>query len=252
MQVISISNQKGGCGKTATAQNMGALLSNSRRVLLIDTDPQSSLTDATLASRPAGATLADVLRGTKIADAINQIHKNLDIVPADISLASVELELVSKIGRENILRRALAGLDYDLAIIDCPPSLSLLTLNALTAARGVLIPTQPQAQDLRGLALFMDTIKQIREVLNPALEVIGILPTFFDGRLNHHRQALETMSAAGLPVMDVYIKRSVRIAEAAGLSKSLQEYDPSNPQGESYKKLSEVIIQWLLAKESKL
>lgn len=248
MQSIAIANQKGGTGKTATAHNVGALLAAAgRRVLLIDSDPQASLTDATLASRPAGDGLAEVLRGAKIAGAINQVQDNLDIIAADISLASVELELVGRIGRENILQRAIAGLSdrYEIVIIDCPPSLSLLTVNALTAARGVLIPTQPQAQDLRGLKLFMGTLEQIREALNPSLQVIGILPTFYDPRLNHHNQALDTMRAAGLPVLDVFIKRTVKIAEAAGVSQSLAEYAPDNSQMEAYKKLSEVIIQWL-------
>lgn len=244
MKALAIANQKGGTGKTATAHNIGALLSDRRRVLLIDTDPQSSLTNSILTEPPA-RTLADVMQGkAAAADAIYHAGK-LDIIPSDISLASVELELVSKIGRENILKRALAGLAYDLAVIDCPPSLSLLTVNALTAAAGVIVPTQPQAVDLRGLALFMDTVKTIQQELNPALEVIGILPTFFDGRLNHHNQAIEAMQRAGLPVMKVYIKRSVRIAEAAGLSQSLAEYDPHNPQNESYKRLSEVVTRWL-------
>jgi len=245
MRAIAIAGQKGGTGKTASAHNIAWLLSNSRHTLLIDTDPQASLTNAVLTDAPR-VTLANVYRGTQIADAIQHAGK-LDIIPADISLASVELELVAKIGRENILRRALASLAdrYDICLIDCPPSLSLLTVNALTAARGVIVPTQPQAQDLRGLSLFLDTIKQIQAELNPALEVIGILPTFYDPRLNHHNQALEAMRAAGLPVMKTQIRRSVRIAEAAGLSQSLSEYDPDHPQNKSYKSLSEVIIRWL-------
>ena len=249
MDVLAIANQKGGTGKTATAHNLAAILADRLRVLAIDTDPQGSLTASTLADPPR-ASLADVYRGTPAGDAI-QSAGAFDILPADIALASVELELVSKIGRENLLKRALSpiGDNYDIAIIDCPPSLSLLTVNALTAARGVIVPTQPQAVDLRGLALFMDTVKQIKAELNPALEAIGILPTFFDGRLNHHNQALEAMRAAGLPVMKVFIKRSVRIAEAAGLSQSLAEYAPGNEQNESYKRLAEAVTRWLKSKQ---
>jgi chromosome partitioning protein len=245
MQIIAIANQKGGTGKTATAQNLAAQLGG--RVLLVDLDPQGSLTSAVLATPPAGATLADVMRGKATAsDAIYNAFR-VDLLPASIDLASVEIELVNKIGRENILARALAPLQYDTLIIDCPPSLSLLTINALTAAAGVIVPTQPQAQDLRGLALFMDTIDQVKQ-LNPALELIGILPTFYDARLNHHKQAIEAMRAARLPVMKVHIKRSIRIAEAAGMAQDLQQYDPRNPQNESYKQLGKVVKQWLKSK----
>ena len=246
MQTLAIANQKGGTGKTATAHNLAASLADVWRVLLVDIDPQASLSAAVMDTAPA-VTIADVLRGrAKAADAI-QSAGAFDILPAGVELASVEIELINKIGRENILKRALAPLDYDLVIIDCPPSLSILTVNALTAAAGAIVPTQPQAQDLRGLSLFMDTLEQVRD-LNPSLELIGILPTFYDTRLNHHAQAIEAMTAAGLPVMKVHIKRSIRIAEAAGLSQSLIAYDPRNPQNESYKKLGKVVTKWLKSK----
>ena len=248
MGILAIANQKGGTGKTATAQNLAASLADDLRVLLVDLDPQASLTGAVLPEAPNGATLADVMRGK--AQAQDAIHHAgpLDIIPASIELASVETELINKIGRENVLRRALSPLDYDLIVIDCPPSLSLLTVNALTAAGGVIVPTQPQAQDLRGLALFMDTVQQVKQ-LNPALDLLGILPTFYDARLNHHTQAIEAMRAAGLPVMNVRIKRSIRIAEAAGLSQSLKAYEPRNPQNESYTKLGKAVKQWLKSKQ---
>lgn len=247
MKALAIANQKGGTGKTATAQNLGAQLGQALRVLLVDMDPQASLTRAVIETAPA-VTLADVMRGkAQTADAIQHAGA-VDLLPGGIDLASVEIELVNKIGRENVLRRALDGLDYDLAVIDCPPSLSLLTVNALTAADGVIVPTQPQAQDLRGLALFIDTVNQVK-TLNPALDLLGILPTFYDPRLNHHAQALEAMRAAGLPVMTVRIRRSIRIAEAAGLSQDLQQYDPRNPQNESYKTLGRIVTKWLKSKQ---
>jgi chromosome partitioning protein len=243
MRVIAIAGMKGGTGKTATAHNIAWLLARTRHVLLIDADPQGSLTNSVLKQAPARG-LADILLGKATAAGVICQAGKLGIIPGSIALASVEAELLAEYGRENILKRALAGLDYDLAIIDCPPSLSLLTVNSLTAADGVLIPTQPQAVDLRGLVLFMGTVKKIRERLNPALDVIGILPTFYDPRLNHHMQAIETMRAAGLPVLDVYIRRSIRIAEAAGLSQSLGEYAPDNSQMENYQLLAQEIIKW--------
>lgn len=249
MKVLAIANQKGGTGKTATAHNLAAVICERARVLLVDADPQSSLTSSVMETAPAGATLADLMTGkARPADVIYHAG-TLDIIPSSVALASIELELVNKIGRENILRRALAAVPgYDIIIIDCGPSLSLLTINALTAAHGVIVPTQPQAVDLRGLALFMDTINQVKE-LNPALELIGILPTFYDARLNHHNEAIEAMTAAGLPVMKVRIKRTVKIAEAAGLSRSLAQHDPHNLQNESYKELGKVVIKWLKSKQ---
>jgi chromosome partitioning protein len=244
MKILAIANQKGGAGKTATAHNLAACLADRRSVLLVDIDPQGSLTNAVLSDPPTGATLAEVMQGRATAQAAIHHAGQLDIIPSSVQLAGVELELVNRIGRENVLKRALAPLSYDICIIDCPPSLSLLTVNALTAAEGVIVPTQPQAQDLRGLSLFIDTLEQVRG-LNPQLDMIGILPTFYDARLNHHKQAIEAMRAAGLPVLNVHIRRSIRIAEAAGLSQSLRQYDPHNPQNESYKKLRKVVTAWL-------
>jgi len=166
--------------------------------------------------------------------------------PADIALAGVELGLTSRLGRENVLKKALANVtDYDLVIIDCPPSLGLLTVGALVAADGVMVPTQPQSADLRGLALFLDTVEQIKEELNPDLELLGVLVTFYDTRLNHHKAALEAMQSAGLPVIDVIVGRSVRVAEAAGLSQSVVTFEPWNPQAENYRQLAEVVGKWL-------
>lgn len=246
MSILAIANQKGGTGKTATAHNLAAVLADRARVLLCDLDPQASLTGAVLSEAPTGATVADVLKGTPAQDAIYNAGA-LDIIPSDIRLATVENELLNKIGREHALARALGPLGYDLIIIDTPPSLGVLTVNALTAAGGVIVPVQPQAQDLRGLALFMDTFQQVKQI-NPALVLIGILPTFYDPRLTHHAQAIEAMRAAGLPVLDLQIRRSIRIAEAAGISQPLQEHDPHNPQNESYIKLGKVVKQWLKSK----
>ena len=146
---------------------------------------------------------------TPINDILIELNPNLYLAPADLALAATELGLGSRMGRENVLKKALKplGLYFDVAIIDCPPSLSLLTVNALTASNAVLIPTQPQVVDLRGLRMFLNTLDNIRQELNPDLETLGILPTFYDRRLIHHREAIEAMEGASLPVLSVKIGR---------------------------------------------
>lgn len=253
MQVITIANQKGGCGKTATTHALGeSLAALGRHVLLIDTDPQGSLTHACGAKDTAGVSLAEVLGGAErgrlsLHDIIQPISPDLDLAPADIALAGVELGLTSRLGREAVLSKSLRPVAdrYDVCLIDCPPSLGLLTVGALVAADAVLIPSQPQAADLRGLRLFTDTLATIQSELNPSLKTLGVLVTFFDKRLNHHRAAVEAMSEAGLPVLPVKIGRSVRVAEAAGAGQSVITFQPSNPQAETYKQLAEVVNKWL-------
>jgi len=254
MKIIAIANQKGGTGKSATTHALGAVLASEleRRVLMVDIDPESSLTEASGVGDAEGVSLAEVLGGatpgkTKLQDIIVEVSENLFLAPADLALAATELGLASRMGRENVLKKALATVEsgFDVALIDCPPSLSLLTVNALTAADAVLIPTQPQAVDLRGLSLFLETLQNIRQELNPELETLGILPTFFDRRLTHHRDAIEAMERAELPVMQVKIGRSVRVAEAAANGETVVTFDPKNPQAQAYRELAEAINQWL-------
>jgi len=243
MHIIAIANQKGGVGKTATTHTLGVLLAEAgRRVLLVDADPQSSLTAAAIGYYD-GPNLADVLGGStpgrvKLAGIIQQVNQGLDLAPAGIELAGVELGLVSRMGRETQLTKALAGIDYDYCLIDCPPSLGLLTVNALVAADQVLIPTQPQAADVRGVGLFLKTIDQIKDELNPGLQLLGVLVTFYDTRINHHQAAIDTMTGAGLPVLNTKIGRSVKVAEAAGNQQTVITYEPHNPQAEAYRDLA--------------
>jgi chromosome partitioning protein len=251
MDVIAIANHKGGVGKTATTHALGAELANiGQRVLILDLDPQASLSGA-CGSSGIDPSLADVLGGSesgkvKMQEIIKRLSDNLSLAPSDLSLAGTERGLYQRLGRENVLKRALETVtkSFDVCLIDCPPSLSLLTVNALNAADGVLIPTQPAAADLRGLKMFFNTLDDMSE-LNPALEVIGILPTFYDGRLNHHTAAVETLIDAGLPVLSARIGRSVKVQEAAGHAESITEYDPTNKRATEYKELTEEINQWL-------
>ncbi|MCI0649939.1 MAG: ParA family protein [Chloroflexi bacterium] len=255
MRVIAIANHKGGVGKTASTHALGTALGElGQRVLLVDVDPQSSLTAACGVDTAANESLAEVLGGVapgqlSLPDVLLDVGDGLPIhlVPADIALAPNELGMVQRYGRESLLQSALAAVSrtYDVCLIDCPPSLGLLTVNALRAATAVIIPTQPQISDLRGLKLFLDTIVQIRQEINPRLEILGILVTFLDSRLIHHQDALATMRGQGLPVFEVRIGRSVRVAEAAAAGESIVIYDPSNPQAENYRQLAKEIEKWL-------
>jgi chromosome partitioning protein len=170
----------------------------------------------------------------------------LSIIPANLDLASTEIGLVNRLGRENVLKNALDHLDgYDLVIIDTPPSLSLLTVNALAAADYVIIPTLPQAADLRGLALIIGTIDDIRQAINPNLEIMGVLVTQLDGRLIHHGEALELLEEWDINVFKTRIGRTVKAAESAGVGRPLVDYKPGNKRAIEYNQLAEEIIQWL-------
>ena len=253
IRIVSVANHKGGTGKTATAHNLGAALAASgRRVLLVDTDPQGSLTGACGIQDAGEHSLAEVLGGSSpgrlaIGEVTQHVSPGLDLVPGDLALSTSELGLVSRLGRESVLKKALGQVagKYDICLIDCPPSLGLLTVGALVASQGVIIPTQPLIQDLRGLRLFVDTVTQIRDELNPNLAILGILVTFYDGRLVHHRQAIEFIQAAGLQLMPVMIGRSVRVADAAGAGQAVITYEPMNIQAQNYQKLGEEVDRWL-------
>lgn len=250
MQTIAIANQKGGTGKTTTALTLGSILaSRGLRVLLLDMDPQSSLTQW-LHIDGAGNSLAEVLGGAqagqvKLTDIIRPVSERLDLAPGDIALAACELGLVQRLGREAVLKRALANLNnYDLSIIDLPPGLGLLTVNGLAAAEGVIVPTLPAAADLRGLRLFLDTLATVQNDLNPGLELIGVIPIQFDSRLTAHNQALDLLAGAGLPVLPS-VPRSVRVQEAAGVFQALPDYDPSGKPAAAYELITNEVQSWL-------
>ena len=251
MKTIAIANHKGGVGKTATTHALGEALAfeHDRRVLLVDNDPQASLTGACgLGDIQSG--LAEVLAardGASLPDIMVDLAPNLSLVPADLALAPVEMQLQTWENPGYRLREALSPVDgnYDVALIDCAPNLGMLTINALAAADAVLVLTQPQAVDLRGVQVFLNAVARVRADLNPELVLLGVLVTFYDNRLNHHRSAVDEMIAAGYPVLDIKVGRSVRVAEAAGMGKSVVTAVPRNPQAENYKLLGAFVHHWL-------
>lgn len=254
MRVLAIANQKGGVGKTTTTATLGALLAAAgQRVLMLDMDPQASLTRSCGVEDPQGRGLAEVLGITDDGElALKQIALNirpgLDLAPSSIALASTEVGLTVRMNREQVLRRALAGVEgYDLAIIDCGPSLGLLVVNALAAADAVLVPTQPEQMAVYGLALFLETVAKVRRAMNPGLKVLGIVPTMVDRRLLHHQSAIEAIRGAGLPLLDVAIGRSVRVAEAVTTASTIGDLDANNPRAGEYAALSREVEAWLSA-----
>lgn len=256
MITLATANHKGGVGKTATTHAIGAGLAQlGYRVLLVDIDPQASLTQACGVS-PNGESLAEVLGGAlpgtmDVADVLVDVSDipdtTLHLAPADIALSVNELGLVQRMGRENLLHNALEEVAgrYDVCVIDCPPSLGILTVNALRAAAAVIVPTQPQISDLRGLKLFLDTIEQIKKEINTDLILMGVLVTFYDGRLIHHQDAVGVLRDQGLPMFETMIGRSVRVAESPAAGESIITYDPKNPQADNYQKLSQEVDTWL-------
>lgn len=255
LRIIAIANHKAGVGKTATTHALGALLAErGRKVLLVDIDPQADLTAFCGVESAAGASLAEVLGGTlpgivPLSDILREVIPGLYLflAPSDLALAASELGLISRMGREEALRHVLAtvGDDFDLALLDCPSNLGLLTLNALAAADGVLIPTQPQIPDLRAVWFFLATVEQVRHELNRKLETLGVLVTSYDWRLSHHRAAVEAMSSARLPIMPVGLGRSTAVSPSLASDEQTLTYLPTNREAQA--ELADLIERWLLS-----
>lgn len=243
-RVITILSQKGGVGKTTTAHALSTVLAGwGRKVLTCDVDPQSSLSAATGAGDVAGRSLAEVLGGSlALADIVKELAPGLWIAPSDIALANTELLLVGELGRENTLRSALeSATGFDYILIDTPPSLGLLTINALVAAHETLIPARPEYLGLRALVLLMDTLAKVRKRLNPTLRTLGILPTHYRRNVKHHQEVLAAWRQAGLPVLDICIAETVKAAEAPVAALSVVDYAPGSPIAEAYTQLAEFI-----------
>ncbi len=249
-KVIAVVNQKGGVGKTTTAVNLSASLAFlGARVLLLDVDPQGNTTSG-MGVEKGGVEncIYDVLiNGLDINSVIRETpYKNLFLIPASIQLAGAEVELVAAISRESILRSALAPLrnSFSYIIIDCPPSLGLLTLNALTAADGVIIPIQCEYYALEGLGQLMNTIKLVKKHLNTGLAIEGVLLTMFDARTNLANQvAGEINEFFDKKVYKSVIPRNVRLSEAPSFGKPIIDYDPKSRGSEEYLALAKEVMQ---------
>ncbi len=249
-RVIAIANQKGGVGKTTTAINLGAALAVAeKRALIVDIDPQANATSGMgLRRREALPTVYDVLvDGRPIGESrVTQVHfPYLDMIASTRDLVGAEIELVGMSGRESILRRALQPVrdEYDFVLVDCPPSLGLLTLNTLTAADSVMIPIQCEFYALEGLSQLLNTIRLVQRGLNTSLEIEGVLLTMFDRRLNLSRQvAEEARQYFGDKVYRTTIPRNVRLAEAPSFGQPIVLYDIMSAGARSYLALARELI----------
>ncbi len=248
-RVIAIANQKGGVGKTTTTINLGAALAEKEQyTLLIDCDPQGALSIGLgLPAYDLELTLYSLLTDTRIPlpAVTHHIRPHLDLVPSNIDLASAELQLVAMMGREYVLRDAIGSVRerYDFVLLDCPPSLGLLTVNALVSADEILVPLQCEYLAMRGLDALVDTVARVQRRLNPKLSLFGILPTMFNARRAHSREVLKKVRE-NYPgkVLDVSIKESVRFAEAPAERRTIFELNGENEGATAYRALAEVVI----------
>lgn len=249
--IISMCNQKGGVGKTTSTINMGACLAEyGRKVLLVDLDPQGALSAGLgLTHDDIEDTIYDVMLDshTSIHSAIQHTGvAGLDLVPANIDLSAAEIQMVNEVGREHTLARALRPVrrDYDFIIIDCQPSLGLLTVNALACSQGVIIPMECEFFSLRGLALLTDTVEKVSDRINFDLEVMGILVTMFDRRTKHAREVMSrVVDYFGDKVFDTVITRTVRFPETSVAGEPITTWAPNSPATQQYRNLAKEVIE---------
>jgi len=251
-EIIAIANQNGGVGKTTTTMNLGAALSESRQsILLIDFDPQGTLTiahgfDSDNLSNTIYNTLID--HSFNIKEAILKTENGPSLIPANLDLSAAEVELLNELGRETYLKESLKSLraSYDFIFIDCPPSLGLLTINALVAADAVIIPVTTQYLRFRGLKPLLETIERVRNKFNPNLPPPKILPTLFQSRTIHSREVLEELKDTfSSQVFKTVIRHTVRLAEAPIGGQSILKYRKASPHAEAYRNLAKEVKKWL-------
>jgi chromosome partitioning protein len=244
--VLAIANQKGGVAKTTTVHSLGAALAErGLRVLLVDLDPQACLTYS-LGLGPAdlNGSLHDVIVHAQPAEAVLVKVGELHLLPATIDLAGAEIYLLSKTGREYALARAIEPLlpGYDVVLVDCPPSLGILTINGLTAAHEVLIPLQCESLSQRGVGQLLETVADVRSYTNAGLGVAGVVATMFEGRTRLAQDVLASVSETlGLQVLGVPVPKSVRVAEAPSASRSILEHAPRSGAAEAYRALAAAV-----------
>lgn len=247
-QILAMAQQKGGVGKTTTTINLGAALAeDGMRVLLMDLDPQGALT-AGVGLNPLALdkTIYDAFRdgNTDISSVTIETGFECRIAPANIDLAAAEIQLVSEPGRERILKEKLSAVEseYDYVLIDCPPSLGLLTLNALAASTAVLVPVQTQYFALRGMELLFKTIEKVKARINPDLKLLGVLPTIYDSRTTHAREVLEELKTTyGSLVMNTVIPQTVKLADSAMAGRPILGFHTGSPAAKAYRELAQEV-----------
>jgi chromosome partitioning protein len=241
--VLAVANQKGGVAKTTSVASLGAALAElGSRVLLVDLDPQACLTFSLgIDPEDLEVSVHHVLtKGLDPTEVIVTTEDGVDLLPATIELARAEADLLTRTGREYVLRAAMEDLDeYDWVLLDCPPSLGVLTVAALTAADGVLIPLQCETLSHRGVGQLLDTVHDVRRFTNRGLEVWGVLPTLYDGRTNHARTVLETISDTySLDVLEPPIPKSIRFAEAPAAGRSILRTTRTHRGAQAYREVA--------------
>jgi chromosome partitioning protein len=247
-RIVAVANQKGGVAKTTTVHTLGAaMVEQGYRVLLVDLDPQACLTFSNgLDPDQLEQSLHDVMIGRARAEDILHKAGDLHLLPSSIDLAGAEVVLLGKTGREYVLRRALEPLrnSYDVVLIDCPPSLGILTINGLTAATEVLVPLQCETLSHRGVGQLLETIEDVRAYTNPELSVRGVIATMYDSRTKLAQQVVESVPQHyGLPVLEPPVPKSVKVAEAPRFGRSILQHAPSSKGADAYRALAEQILQ---------
>ncbi len=245
---IAVANQKGGVAKTTTVASLGAaLVEIGQRVLLVDLDPQGSLTFSLgIDPEELDVTVGEVLLGTaKPGEAVLVTEDGMHLMPANITLTQAEESLVTRTGREQRLRVALDKIadDYDIIVLDCPPSLGVLTVGALSASNQVLIPLQAETLSHRGVGQLLDTIHDVKQFINPSLEILGVLPTMYDGRTKHAQNVLAAISETyDLTVIEPAIPKSIRFAEAPAIGRSVLSTARTHKGAEAYRAVAKQLV----------
>lgn len=253
MKIIAVANQRMGVGKTAITLSLGMALSErGLRILMVDLDPQAALSAACGVEEAQGASLANVLGGSgpgtvEMRDILIEVYPghNCYLAPADLELTLSELGLNFRIGRESVLEKALETVskEFDLAVLDCPSALGMLAVNALNSAQAVLIPTRPEIADLRSIKLFLTVLERIKQEINPDLETLGVLVTYYNRELGPHKAAIKAMREAGLPLLTVGIEEGDHEIEDQVSEKSHPIDIPGDPRTRT--QLAKLVEQWL-------